>query len=113
MKTALIAFLGAMTFAAPTLADDLAANKGRMISLGDMSGSAYYTVEDRDFRVVTTVTNENLATPLRMTTYLADGEQVTLEIPAVQGQNAEKMLLERAGDHLYIHSGADLRASLN
>ncbi|MCK5931723.1 MAG: hypothetical protein KAG89_06085 [Fulvimarina manganoxydans] len=111
MKALLIATaLGAMA-ATPSFADELFPQTGRTFELGGVNGSIYYTADDQDFRVVTTVGAEG-ASPMRHVAFLRDGQSLRLEVPGKAGSASRTLVIERLGDRLHLAPGADLRASL-
>lgn len=82
------------------------------VSLGDVTGVAYYTVEGTNLRVVTTLNSGETGTPLRFVSNLSDGERLTIEVPGAAGEAAGEVVLQRIGNTVDISSRADLRASL-
>ncbi len=55
--------------------------EARSIDLGEVSGAAYYTVEQDGFRVVTTLAQGEACMPVRMVAILAPGQSVVLSTP--------------------------------
>lgn len=111
MKAFLIATALGAIVAAPSFADELTPHTGRTFELGGMNGSVYYTADDEDFRVVTTVAAEGSA-PMRHVAMLRDGQSVRLEVPGKAGSASRTLVIVRLGDRVQIVPAADLRASL-
>ena len=69
-----VAAISAITAAAH--AKDLQPIEAQSIDLGEVSGVAYYTVEQDGFRVVATLTQGSAGTPLRLEAVLAPDQSV-------------------------------------
>lgn len=82
------------------------------VSLGNVTGVAYYTVEGSDLRVVTTLNSGETGTPLRFVSKLSDGQRMTIQVPGTAGEPAGELVIQRVGDTIDFSSKADLRASL-
>ena len=66
-------------------ADELQPIVGRTISLGEVSGVVYYTVERDGFRIVATLAQGEAGTPVRIEAVLAPGQSVGALHPARGG----------------------------
>ncbi|MCB8838479.1 hypothetical protein [Aurantimonas sp. VKM B-3413] len=111
MKT-IAAFLAAGLLGVGTAqAEDLRPEAARSIALENVSGAAYYTIEEDGFRVVTTLSAGEASTPIRFVSTLADGQSVTMQIPSRVGQSSRDLTIRRTGDHVDVTAGRDLRAS--
>lgn len=66
-------------------ADGVRPIEARSIDLGEVSGVAYYTVEHDGFRVVTTLAQGEVGTPVRVVAVLAPGQSVVLSTPHEAG----------------------------
>ncbi len=93
-------------------ADELRPMQAGRVSLGDVTGVAYYTVEGADFRVVTTLNSGESGSPMRFVSNLSDGQLMTIVVPGMAGQTAGQLVIQRIGDTVDISSKANLRASL-
>ena len=98
--------------AAAAHADELRPMQAGRVSLGDVTGVAYYTVEGSDLRVVTTLNSGESGSPMRFVSNLSDGQRITIEVPGATGDAAGQLVIRRTGDTVDISSKADLRASL-
>jgi hypothetical protein len=83
-------------------ADAVKPIEGRSIDLGEVSGVAYYTVEREGFRVVTTLTQGEAGTPVRVVAVLAPGQSVILSTPLEAGtveitRQADTVLVRKTG----------------
>jgi hypothetical protein len=81
-------------------AEGLRPIEGKSIDLGGISGIAYYTVERDGFRVVTTLTQGETGTPIRVVSVLAPGQRVVLSTP----QQAGAIEISRKGDSLLVRN---------
>lgn len=79
------------------------AMEARSIDLGELSGSAYYTVEHDGFHVVTTLA-EGIGTPVRVVAVLAPGESVVLSTPREVGATSNEVEISREGDRLVVRT---------
>jgi len=75
--------------------------QGGSISLGDVAGNAYYTVEPKGFRVVITLTKDTNR-PVRFETVLSQGQSITLSAPRELGSTSEVIEITREGDSIVV-----------
>lgn len=96
----------AATFALTTLgsahAGTLRPIEARSIDLGEVSGVAYYTIEREGFRVVTTLSQGETGTPIRMVSVLAPGQKVVLSTP----DQAGAVEISRLADTVVVRKAA-------
>ena len=92
-------------------ADELRPMQAGRVSLGDVTGVAYYTVEGPDLRVATTLNSGESGSPMRFVSNLSDGQRITIEVPGATGDAAGQLVIQRTGDIVDVSSKADLRAS--
>ena len=95
-----LAFLGAAQ------ADGVRPIQARSIDLGAMSGIAYYTVEREGFRVVTTLAQGEVGTPVRVVAVLAPGQSVVLSTPREAGVAPVEVEISRRGDRVLVREAA-------
>jgi hypothetical protein len=78
-KLASTVYLAAVLTCGVAVGEELRPIEGKSISLGDVSGVAYYTVEKDGFAVVAIVASGEIATPVRFKIGLSGriGEQWT------------------------------------
>lgn len=81
-----------------TRADGLRPIQGQSIDLGELSGIVYYTVEPDGFRVVATLAEGELGTPVRIKALLSTGQSV--EISTARADNTVE--IKRRGDELFV-----------
>lgn len=93
-------FAGAFTLASLGVAhaDGLRPIEAKSIDLGGISGVAYYTVERDGFRVVTTLAQGEVGTPVRIVSILAPGQSVVLSTP----HEAGTLEIGRKGDNVFV-----------
>ena len=114
MKTMIIATAALfMAVSTTAFAGDLMPERGRVINLGDVSGAAYYTVEENGLKLVTTLAGGETSAPVRFVSTLTDGQSMTIQVPAVEGGDTKELTFRRVGDRLMVEDDADLRASLS
>ncbi len=102
-------------FAAPLLlaatcvghAEGVKPMQAQSIDLGDVAGSAYYTVEEDGFRVVTTLAQKT-GTPVRLVAVLAQGQSVVLATPREAGVAPVEVEISRQADTLLVRNAAAL-----
>ena len=83
-------------------ADGLRPIEGKSIDLGGISGIAYYTVERDGFRVVATLAQGEVGTPIRVVSVLAPGQRVVLSTP----QRADAIEISRKGDSVFVRNAS-------
>lgn len=83
-------------------ADGLKPIQAQKIELGDVSGTAYYTVEQNGFRVVTTLSQGETGTPLRMVVLLAAGQSVVLSTANEAGVAPFEFEIARVKDDVIV-----------
>ena len=75
--------------------------QGGSISLGEVAGNAYYTVEPAGFRVVITLTRDTNR-PVRFEAVLTQGQSITLSAPREIGSTSEIIEITREGDAIVV-----------
>ncbi len=95
---------GALTlaFAGPASADSLKPAQAQRISLGAVSGIAYYTIERNGFRVVATLAQGEDAAPVRMETVLAPGQSIVLSSLHGLDLPSETVEISREADTVFV-----------
>ena len=88
----------ALTSLGAAQADGLHPIEAKSIDLGEISGIAYYTVERDGFRIVTTLTQGEAGTPIRVVSVLAPGQSVVLSTERLGGA----IEISRKGDSLFV-----------
>ena len=79
---------------------------GQSIDLGGVAGTAYYTVEEKGYRVVATLARVGGgAPPVRVEAVLAPGQSVSLSTPREWGYAAESIEIQRRDDTLLVETG--------
>jgi hypothetical protein len=89
-------------------ATELEAMAGASITLGDVSGSAHYTVEPDGYRVEATVASGVDNTPVRLTATLLSGQKVTVSVPRGIGEPEMKIEFNRIEDRLFVNDASKL-----
>jgi hypothetical protein len=89
-------------------AAELDALAARSIRLGDVVGTAYFTVEKSGHQVVATVTSGHNARPVRFIATLLPGQKTALSVPRRPGESALTLEFERIGDRIFVNEGVPL-----
>jgi hypothetical protein len=87
-------------------ADGLRPIEAGSIDLGAVSGIAYYTVERGGFRIVATLAQGEVGTPMRVEAVLAPGQSVVLSTPREAGVAPNAVEISRRGDQVLVHETA-------
>ena len=103
---AAVAALATLTSLHTAQGGDLQPAQAQHIDLGKISGVAYYTVEPDGFRVVTTLTQGEDGTPLRVVSVLAPGQRVVVAAPAESGVAATTIEISRQADQVLVREVA-------
>ena len=96
----------ALTFVATADAAELRPAQGRNVSLGKLSGVAYYTVDGDRFRVVATLAEGETGTPVRFETALLAGQSVVLSTPGQAGTTPVAVEISRQKDQIVVQKVA-------
>jgi hypothetical protein len=84
------------------VAEELRPIQAKSISLGDVSGVAYYTVEENGFAVVATLASGETATPIRFIATLLPSQKAVISVPREIGQTALTVEFIRDGDRMIV-----------
>ena len=84
------------------VAEELRPIQAKSISLGDVSGVAYYTVEENGFAVVATLASGETATPVRFIATLLPSQKAVVSVPREIGQTALTVEFIRDGDRMIV-----------
>jgi hypothetical protein len=103
-----LSFFVGMCVAGSVQAAELSPIAGLSIKLGDVLGTAYYTVEKDGYQVVATVASGENATPVRFVTTLLSGQKTSLSVPGAVGVSAQTMEIKRIGDRVFVNEGEQL-----
>ncbi len=108
-KLSISAFMAAMLAMGAAQAGELQPIAAQSISLGDVAGVAYYTVEPDGYRVVATVAAQDKA-PVRFIATLSPGQKVVVSVPGKVGEKESQLVLARMGDRLVVADPNELLA---
>ena len=97
-----VALLAALTLGSPASTFELAPGAATSISLGAVSGIAYFTAEPDGYRVVTTLAAGADASPVRFVATLARGQTITVAVPRPLGMTELRLNITRRGDALVV-----------
>jgi hypothetical protein len=96
---ALVLFLVAFT---SVRADDMQPQEAHSVSLGTLTGVAYYTVEGDGYRVVTTLAQNESSAPVRFVAVLLPNQKVTISVPGGLNGRSASIDIIRRGDNVTI-----------
>jgi hypothetical protein len=103
----LTAALASVTMAAalvvPASAETIKPLDGGSVSLGELSGVAYYTAEPKGYRVVVTLARTETSRAMRVEAVLANGQSVILSTPQELGGTADAIEISRTGDTVAVN----------
>lgn len=83
------------------------------LSLGSVTGVAYYSVAGDDFQVVATLAAGEEGTPMRFVASLGDGQKMLVSVPQEAGQAAIELEFARIGDSLSVSETPTVTAMRN
>lgn len=83
------------------------------ISLGGVTGVAYYSVVEDGYQVVATLAAGEEGTPMRFVTTLLDGQRMLVSVPQAAGQAPIDLEFARLGDSLSVSEAPTLTAMTN
>jgi hypothetical protein len=92
----------ATCLAASARADELRPMAALSIKLGDVIGTAYYTVETDGYQVVATVASSTDAIPVRFVATLTSGQKVQVSVPRGVGEAALALEMRRVEDRVFV-----------
>ena len=87
-------------------ADGLKPVQAQSIDLGSVVGSAYYTVEQNGFRVVSTLSQGETGSPVRLIAVLTPGQRVLLSTASEAGNEPVEVEISREADTLVVRKAA-------
>ena len=94
--------------------EELQPLEGRSLSLGPLTGVAYYVRTEAGYEVVATLAAGEAGTPVRVSVTLLTGQELEISVPNGVGEEATALRFTRIGDMLTMESAAELaqRAAL-
>jgi hypothetical protein len=101
-----IAASSALAVAGAAQADNMPTIASRSINLGEVSGTAYYTVEEEGFHVVATLAQGETGMPVRFEAMLSPGESMMLSTPEFGSIGPARVEISREGDQLLVRDTA-------
>ena len=91
-----------LVIASASYAEELRPIQANSIHLGEVTGTAYYTVESDRFQVVATMAAGDATMPIRFVTSLNLGQSVTISVPGAVGKPPAEINLTRTGDRIFV-----------
>jgi hypothetical protein len=83
------------------------------ISLGEVSGVAFYNVVEDGYQVVATLAAGEEGTPMRFVTTLVDGQKMLVSVPQAADRAPIEIEFARLGDRLVVTDAPRLTAMTN
>jgi len=78
-----------------------APGQGGSITLGEVAGSGYYTLEPNGYHIVITLTKDGTQ-PVRFEAVLMQGQSIMLSAPEKLGARSDTIKIRREGDILVV-----------
>lgn len=100
MNRLLLTLSASLLFAGAASATELKPLAAESVDLGQVTGVAYYTVEQGGLKLVATLTAAEAATPVRVSALLAPGQSISVGVPAEQGGREMLVSFSRQGDRI-------------
>jgi hypothetical protein len=97
-----VTVFAALILGSPAFTAELAPGAAASVSLGEVSGVAYFTTEPDGHRVVATLAAGPDATPVRFVATLARGQTITMSVPRRLGTPDLRLDIVRRGDALML-----------
>ena len=94
--------LAAMAAIGVAEAEELVPLQARSITLGEVTGVAYYTVGENGFEVVATLAAGEAATPMRFVATLISGQSIIVSVPQAAGEDPLGLEIARRGEVVFI-----------
>jgi hypothetical protein len=110
MRTVAAGLLAAFAAAGVAGAEELGPLEAMSITLGDVSGVAYYTVSEDGYEVVATLAAGESGMPMRFVATLKEGQVILLSVPGTADEAPAELQLARSGHRLVV---SDPRAVMN
>ena len=108
MRAMFISLIAAACASTTVQASELVPMEGFSVKLGEVVGTAYFTVEKEGHQLVATVTSAESPTPIRFIATLLDGQKVMLSVPRAVGESALEVEFERRDERLFVNRTSDL-----
>jgi hypothetical protein len=87
-------------------ADELLPGNGYSIHLPGFEGVVYYTVEQTDYKVVTTLASGAEGSPVRLSSTLRPGQRIVISVPQSDGLPSVDIEILRDGDAVIVSDPA-------
>jgi hypothetical protein len=91
-----------LCFSGAAVAQELHPAAAVSLTLGPVTGVAYYTAETDGYRVVTTLSSGALATPIRFVATLQPGQKTIVSVPGEPGSDAISVEIARDSDRVRV-----------
>jgi predicted aconitase len=105
MTRLLLLLASSVALAGTVHAGELKPIAAESINLGQVTGVAYYTVEQGGLKLVATLAPAEAATPVRISTVLAPGQSISVGVPGPQGDRETLVSFSRQGDRIVTARG--------
>jgi hypothetical protein len=105
-------FAAALALTGLSQAAEMQPMQATSISLGKVTGVAYYSVVGESFEIVATLAGEE-GMPMRFVSTLVDGQKMRVSVPQAVDQAPIEVVFARFGDSLSVTDGASRTAMTN
>jgi hypothetical protein len=95
----------ALAFASLAQAAEMRPMEATSISLGEVTGVAFYTETADGFQVVATLAAGEEGTPMRFVTTLAEGQKMTVSVPQAADEAPVEVVFARFGNSISVADG--------
>jgi hypothetical protein len=113
IRIAAAGIFGALAFAGLAQATEMRPMQATSISLGGVTGIAYYSEVKGSFEIVATLAAGEAATPVRFVTTLVDGQKMLISVPQAAGKAPIELEFARLGDRLSVSEMPTVAAMAN
>ncbi len=102
MKMFVSALALVLSLSGPALAEPIEAMHGYSVDLGQVRGSAYYTVAPEGLYLVVVFAEGESGKPVRVSSMLAPNQRLRVAVPGDFGQSASEIEFVREGNEIVV-----------
>ena len=107
------ALFAAVSFSGLSQAAEMQPMQAKSITLGGVTGIAYYAVVEDGFQVVATLSAGENGTPMRFVTTLVAGQRMLVSVPQAANQEPVELEFARLGDTVTVSEAPTVTAMTN
>lgn len=102
MKMFLSALALALSLSGPALSESIEATHGYSVDLGQIRGSAYYTVAPEGLNLVVVFAEGESGKPIRVSSMLAPNQRLRIAVPGGAHEPASEIEFVREGNEIVV-----------